>query len=65
VADQPFSGRLAPKRLHGRRGDGEVPRSLDDPSRTLVGASFDDSANIVEIGILVDQLDAKDPDAAR
>jgi len=41
------------------------PRSLDDPSRRLVGASFDDSANIVEIGILMDQLDAKDPDAAR
>ncbi len=56
---------MARKRLAGRRGAGEVPLSLDDPGRVPINPSVQDSALIVEIGILMDQLDAQDPDAAR
>jgi RNA polymerase sigma factor (TIGR02999 family) len=55
---------LARKRLAVFRGSGDVPLSLDD-SRGLIGASVQDSASLVEIGVLMDQLDAEDPDAAR
>jgi RNA polymerase sigma factor (TIGR02999 family) len=55
---------LARKRLAVFRGSGEVPLSLDH-SPGLIEASVQDSATLVEIGILMDQLDAADPDAAR
>jgi RNA polymerase sigma factor (TIGR02999 family) len=55
---------LARKRLAVRRGAGETALSLDDAG-ALLGPSVEDAARIVEIGILMDRLDAKDPDAAR
>jgi RNA polymerase sigma factor (TIGR02999 family) len=55
---------LARKRLAVFRGSGEVPLSLDH-SPGLIEASVQDSATLVEIGILMDQLDTADPDAAR
>lgn len=55
---------LARKRLAARRGGGEAPLSLDD-STMLLAATERDAQQIVDIGILMDRLEAKDPDAAR
>lgn len=55
---------LARKRLAVRRGGGEATLSLDDAGDWL-GASARDAEQIVEIGILMERLDEKDPDAAR
>ncbi|HVN06132.1 MAG TPA: ECF-type sigma factor [Bryobacteraceae bacterium] len=54
---------LARKRLAARRGGGEAALELDE-SMTLLGPSRD-AQQIVEIGILMDRLEEKDPDAAR
>lgn len=55
---------LARKRLSLRRGAGEGTLPLDD-SPDLLGATVQDARQIVEIGLLMDRLEAKDPDAAR
>ncbi|MGA2133838.1 MAG: ECF-type sigma factor [Bryobacteraceae bacterium] len=55
---------LARKRLAVRRGSGEAALPLDE-SGALTGASVDDAQQIVDIGILMERLEAKDPDAAR
>jgi RNA polymerase sigma factor (TIGR02999 family) len=55
---------LARKRLAVRRGAGETTLSLDE-SGSLLGTSARDAQQIVEIGILMERLEAKDPDAAR
>jgi RNA polymerase sigma factor (TIGR02999 family) len=55
---------MARKRLAVRRGGGEMALSLDG-FEPLLGASGQDAEQIVEIGILMDRLEAKDPDAAR
>jgi RNA polymerase sigma factor (TIGR02999 family) len=55
---------LARKRLAIRRGAGETTLSLDESS-ALLKASVHETEQIVEIGILMDRLEAKDPDAAR
>jgi RNA polymerase sigma factor (TIGR02999 family) len=55
---------LARKRLAVRRGGGDSTLSLDDAG-ALLGPSVQDAAQIVEIGILMERLDAKDADAAR
>jgi RNA polymerase sigma factor (TIGR02999 family) len=55
---------LARKRLALRRGAGETTLSLDE-SGSLLGSSPRDAQQIVEIGILMERLETKDPDAAR
>ncbi len=55
---------LARKRLATRRGNGELAVSLDDAG-PLIGASACDAVQIVEIGILMNRLEAKHRDAAR
>jgi len=55
---------LARKRLTGRRGNGETVLPLD-PSARHPEPSIGDAAQIVEIGILMERLEAHDPDAAR
>src|SRR5580700_11157118 len=55
---------LARKRLALRRGAGETTLSLDE-SGSLLGTPAHDAQQIVEIGILMERLEAKDPDAAR
>lgn len=55
---------LARKRLAVRRGAGEAALSLDESPASL-GAIVHDAQQIVEIGILMERLEAKDPDAAR
>jgi len=55
---------LARKRLAARRGNGELPLSIEDVG-PLLGASLSDAVEIVEIGILMDRLEAKHRDAAR
>jgi RNA polymerase sigma factor (TIGR02999 family) len=55
---------LARRRLAVRRGAGEAPLPLDE-SGTLLGPSERDAQQIVEIGLLMERLEAKDPDAAR
>jgi RNA polymerase sigma factor (TIGR02999 family) len=55
---------LARKRLAARRGGGETLLSLDE-SGTLLTASTQDAEQIVEIGILMERLESRDPDAAR
>ncbi|HUA59063.1 MAG TPA: ECF-type sigma factor [Verrucomicrobiae bacterium] len=54
---------LARKRLAARRGAGEPAVELDE-SMPLLGP-MRDAEEIVEIGILMDRLEEKDPDAAR
>ena len=55
---------LARKRLALRRGAGETTLSLNE-SGSLLGTSPRDAQQIVEIGILMERLEAKYPDAAR
>jgi RNA polymerase sigma factor (TIGR02999 family) len=55
---------LARKRLAERRGGGDSPLSLEE-SGGILGAAGHDAAQIVEIGILMERLEASDPDAAR
>jgi len=55
---------LARKRLAARRGSGEAVLPLDE-SGALTGVSADDAQQIVDIGILMERLETKDPDAAR
>ena len=55
---------LARKRLAARRGAGETTLSLDEPG-ALLGTPIGDAQQIVEIGILMERLEARDPDAAR
>jgi RNA polymerase sigma factor (TIGR02999 family) len=55
---------MARKRLAARRGGGETTLSLDN-AEPLLGPSVQDAEQIVEIGILMDRLETKDPDAAR
>jgi len=55
---------LARQRLAVRRGAGETTLPLDESSR-LIAASVQDTERIVEIGILMERLEAKDADAAR
>ncbi len=55
---------LARKRLAERRGGGEETLSLDGAG-PLIGASVRDAEQIVEVGILMDRLEEKNPDAAR
>ena len=55
---------MARKRLTVRRGGREPMVSLDESS-TRLKTSAEDAQQIVEIGILMERLDAKDPEAAR
>jgi RNA polymerase sigma factor (TIGR02999 family) len=55
---------LARKRLALRRGSGETELPLEE-SAALLGPSVADAQQIVEIGLLMERLEAKDPDAAR
>lgn len=53
----------ARKRLAERRGGGDAPLPLQD-SPTL-GTRVEDAQQIVEIGILMERLESRDPEAAR
>ena len=55
---------VARKRLAARRGGGERPIPLDDAGN-VAGPAVQDAEQIVDIGILMERLDASDPDAAR
>lgn len=55
---------IARKRLALRRGAGEATLSLDE-SGSLLGTSVRYAQQIVEIGILIERLETKYPDAAR
>ena len=56
----------ARKRLAQRRGGGETPVELEKSDVLLPAAPEDDTVEkIVEIGILMDRLEAKHPDSAR
>jgi RNA polymerase sigma factor (TIGR02999 family) len=55
---------LARRRLAARRGGGEAAVSLDETA-LLIGSSAHDAERIVEIGMLMDRLEARNPDAAR
>ena len=55
---------MARKRLAQRRGCGETAVSLEDAG-PLIGTFGQDAERIVEIGILMERLELKDPDAAR
>ena len=55
---------LARKRLAERRGGGESPLPLGE-SAMEQGTDGDGAQQIVEIGILMERLETKDPDAAR
>jgi RNA polymerase sigma factor (TIGR02999 family) len=55
---------LARKRLAVRRGGGEAMLSLEE-SGALLQTSVHDAEQIVEIGTLMERLEAEDPDAAR
>jgi RNA polymerase sigma factor (TIGR02999 family) len=55
---------LARKRLAIRRGAGETNLPLDE-SRVPLRSSMQDTLQIVEIGILMERLEARDSDAAR
>jgi RNA polymerase sigma factor (TIGR02999 family) len=54
---------LARKRLAARRGGGASPPSLEQSG--LIAGSMGDAAQIVEIGIAMERLEATDPEAAR
>jgi RNA polymerase sigma factor (TIGR02999 family) len=55
---------LARKRLAARRGSGETALPLDE-SVALLGPTVRDAQQIVDIGLLMERLEAKDPEAAR
>jgi RNA polymerase sigma-70 factor (ECF subfamily) len=55
---------MARKRLALRRGGAETTLSLDEVG-PLIGTFGQDAEKIVEIGILMERLEIKDPDAAR
>jgi len=55
---------LARRRLAARRGGGDAELLLDD-SRSFFDSSGHDLQQIVEIGIVMERLETKDPDAAR
>ena len=55
---------MARRRLALRRGGGEATLSLEE-SVPFIGTSVEEAERIVEIGILMDRLEAKHPDAAR
>ncbi len=55
---------LARKRLAVRRGAGETALPLEE-SGDLLGTNMRDAQQIVEIGLLMDRLEAKHPEAAR
>ncbi len=55
---------MARKRLALRRGGTETTLSLDEAG-PLIGTFGQDAEKIVEIGILMERLEIKDPDAAR
>jgi RNA polymerase sigma factor (TIGR02999 family) len=55
---------LARKRLAERRGGGEETVSIEDWGG-LLQTPVRDARQIVEIGILMEQMEVKDPDAAR
>ena len=55
---------MARKRLAARRGGREPTISLDESS-TPLKTSAGDAQQIVEIGILMERLDARDPESAR
>jgi RNA polymerase sigma factor (TIGR02999 family) len=55
---------MARKRLAVRRGGGETTLSLDEAG-PVIGTFGQDAEKIVEIGILMERLEGKDPDAAR
>jgi RNA polymerase sigma factor (TIGR02999 family) len=55
---------LARKRLAMRRGGGETMLPLEG-SGALLKTPIQDAEQIVEIGILMERLEAKDPEAAR
>jgi RNA polymerase sigma factor (TIGR02999 family) len=55
---------VARNRLAARRGGGDAVFSLEE-SGPIIGTSAEDAQQIVEIGILMDRLDAKYPDCAR
>ena len=55
---------LARKRLAGRRGGADAA-TLPLEMAAAVGTPAHDAQQIVEIGILMEQLEARDPDAAR
>jgi RNA polymerase sigma factor (TIGR02999 family) len=55
---------LARRRLAQRRGDGEAPISLDGiPDSSMPGVAS--AEQVIEIGILVDQLEKENPEAAQ
>ena len=56
---------LARKRLAGRRGGGETVLRLDESSSPGLDSRAEDAQQIVEIGLLMQRLEARDPDAAR
>jgi RNA polymerase sigma factor (TIGR02999 family) len=55
---------MARKRLALRRGRGETALPLDE-SGVVLKSSVQETERIVEVGMLMERLDAKDPDAAR
>jgi RNA polymerase sigma-70 factor (ECF subfamily) len=55
---------MARKRLAQRRGGTETTLSLEEAG-PLIGTFGQDAEKIVEIGILMERLEIKDPDAAR
>jgi RNA polymerase sigma factor (TIGR02999 family) len=55
---------MARKRLAARRGAGETTLALDE-SPALLGPAVRDAQQIVEIGLLMERLEARHPDAAR
>jgi RNA polymerase sigma factor (TIGR02999 family) len=55
---------LARKRLAARRGSGEGALPLDE-SAALLGSAMHDAQQIVDIGLLMERLEARDSDAAR
>jgi len=55
---------LARKRLAARRGGGETILSLEE-SGVLLNTPAEDAQQIVEMGLLMERLEARDPEAAR
>jgi RNA polymerase sigma factor (TIGR02999 family) len=55
---------FARQRLAQRRGDGEKPEQLDETA-SLEPASAPDTESVVRIGILMEQMDKANPEAAR